>query len=180
VALAWAFIPSDSKYYWVHQVLHPQDTGNVDYAGNQSWLGLVHRAPFHADHLGIALWFALELITLAAGVIAASRLVRLGRKIDALLALALTELLVSPISWTHHWSWLILVPIVMLARVKEHGPFPVAMALVLLIAIAQPYWWGLSGWPGALADDSLLLCGAILLASMTRTSGLAPRPAPAA
>ena len=172
VALAWAVIPSDSAYYWLHQVAQPQHTGNVNYVSNQSWLGFAHRAPFNADHLGIALWCVLELATLAAGIIAADRLVRLGRKIDALLALALTELLVSPISWTHHWSWLILVPIVVLARLGEHRRLPAAMVLVLVIAIAEPYWWGLSGWLGDVADDSLLLCGALLLASMTRMGSL--------
>jgi len=170
--LAWAVLPSDSAFYWLHQVAQPQHTGNVNYVSNQSWLGLAHRAPFHADHLGIALWCVLELATLAAGIIAANRLVRLDRKIDALLALALTELLISPISWSHHWSWLILVPIVIIGRLCEHRRLPVAMVLVLAIAILEPYWWGLSGWFGALADDSLLLFGAILLASMTPTGKL--------
>ena len=164
--------PPTRAYYWLHQVAQPQHTGNVNYVSNQSWLGFAHRAPFNADHLGIALWCVLELATLAAGIIAADRLVRLGRKIDALLALALTELLVSPISWSHHWSWLILVPVVVLARLGEHRRLPAAMVLVLVIAIAEPYWWGLSGWLGDVADDSLLLCGALLLASMTRMGSL--------
>jgi alpha-1,2-mannosyltransferase len=172
IAFAWVVLPSDSVDYWLHQVAQPQHTGNVDYVSNQSWLGLVHRAPFHADHLGLALWAVLELATLAAGIIAANRLLRLDRKIDALLALALTELLISPISWSHHWSWLILVPIVILGRLYEHRRLPVAMVSVLVIAILEPYWWGLSGWFGALADDSLLLFGAILLASMTFASRL--------
>jgi hypothetical protein len=46
------------------------------------------------------------------------------------------------------------------------------MLLVLAVAVAKPYWWNLSGWSGALADDSLLLAGAILLASLTRTAVL--------
>ena len=112
VALSWAILPSDSLYYWVHQVAQPQHTGNVNYVSNQSWLGLFHRAPFNADKLGIALWCLFEVATLVVGIIAARRLVVSGRNIDALLALALTELLLSPISWSHHWSWLILVPAV--------------------------------------------------------------------
>ncbi len=172
VALAWIVVPSDSLRYWLHQVAQPQRTGNVNYISNQSWLGLVHRAPFNADRLGMALWCLLEAATLVAGIVAASRLVRLDRRIDALLALALTELLISPISWSHHWSWLVLVPIVMIGRYERDRRVSVAMLLVLAAAIAEPYWWNLSGWSGALADDSLLLAGAILLASLTRTAVL--------
>ncbi|MGA3353005.1 MAG: glycosyltransferase 87 family protein [Acidimicrobiales bacterium] len=174
-ALSWIILPTDSIYYWVHQVAQPQHTGNVNYVSNQSWLGLAHRAPFNAGHLGIALWCLLEAATLIAGIAAANRLVRLGRNVDALLALALTELLVSPISWSHHWSWLVLVPVVLIGRQQDHVRVSKAMLLVLVIAIAEPYWWNLSGWFGALADDSLVLAGAVLLASMTRAGGLPSR-----
>jgi alpha-1,2-mannosyltransferase len=172
VALSWAILPSDSLYYWVHQVAQPQHTGNVNYVSNQSWLGLFHRAPFHADRLGIGLWCVLEVATLFAGIIAARRLVRLERPIDAILALALTELLVSPISWSHHWSWLVLVPIVMLGRWEKYRKVSKAMVFVLAMAIAEPYWWNLSGWLGTLPDDSLLLAGAVLLACLARDGAL--------
>ncbi len=171
VALSWAVLPSDSLYYWVHQVAQPQHTGNVNYVSNQSWLGLFHRAPFHADRLGIALWCLLEAATLVVGILAARRLVVSGRNIDALLALALTELLLSPISWSHHWSWLVLVPVVALGRWYDSRRVSVAMLLVLVMAIAEPYWWNLSGWLGAVADDSLLLAGAVLLVSLVRIPG---------
>jgi alpha-1,2-mannosyltransferase len=171
-ALSWLILPSDSLYYWVHQVAQPQHTGNVNYVSNQSWLGLVHRAPFNADRVGIALWCLLEVATLVVGIIAARRLVRIDRPIDAILALALTELLISPISWSHHWSWVVLVPIVMLGRWEKYRKVSKAMVLLLAMAIAEPYWWNLSGWVGTLPDDSLLLAGAVLLASLTRTGSL--------
>ena len=137
-----------------------------------TWLGLVHRAPFNADRVGIALWCLLEVATLVVGIIAARRLVRIDRPIDAILALALTELLISPISWSHHWSWVVLVPIVMLGRWEKYRKVSKAMVLLLAMAIAEPYWWNLSGWVGTLPDDSLLLAGAVLLASLTRTGSL--------
>jgi len=171
-ALSWLILPSDSLYYWVHQVAQPQHTGNVNYVSNQSWLGLVHRAPVNADRVGIALWCLLEVATLVVGIIAARRLVRIDRPIDAILALALTELLISPISWSHHWSWVVLVPIVMLGRWEKYRKVSKAMVLLLAMAIAEPYWWNLSGWVGTLPDDSLLLAGAVLLASLTRTGSL--------
>jgi hypothetical protein len=60
----------------------------------------------------------------------------------------------------------------MIGRYEKGRRVSVAMLLVLAVAVAKPYWWNLSGWSGALADDSLLLAGAILLASLTRTAVL--------
>ena len=47
------------------------------------------------------------------------------------------------------------------------------MLLVMVMAVAEPYWWNLSGWFGAIADDSLLLAGAVLLVSLIRLPAVA-------
>jgi hypothetical protein len=36
----------------------------------------------------------------------------------------------------------------------------IALALILAVALAEPYWWPVGGWPGALFGDSLTLAGA--------------------
>ena len=69
-------------------------------------------------------------------------------------------------------SRLVLVPAVIIGRYQDKLPVPKAMILVLLMGVAEPYWWNLSGWLGVLANDSLVLAGAILLASMARARGL--------
>ena len=60
----------------------------------------------------------------------------------------------------------------MLGRWEKYRKVSKAMVLLLAMAIAEPYWWNLSGWVGTLPDDSLLLAGAVLLASLTRTGSL--------
>ncbi|MHB8219130.1 MAG: hypothetical protein ACYDHU_02240 [Acidimicrobiales bacterium] len=49
---------------------------------------------------------------LAGGSVLTRWLVDRSATVEAVLAQALTGLLISPVSWTHHWSWLVMVPIV--------------------------------------------------------------------
>jgi alpha-1,2-mannosyltransferase len=162
-ALSWLILPSDSARYWFHEAFSPGRTGPVGSTRNQSWNGLVHRAPFHGGGLGMALWVSLSVATLVVGILGAKWLIALGRTIDAVLAFALTELLVSPISWTHHWSWLVLAGVVLVARWGEDRVLSVTLVAVLGVAIAEPYFWSVHGWVGRLLGDSLTLAGATLL-----------------
>jgi alpha-1,2-mannosyltransferase len=167
-ALSWAILPSDSARYWFHEAFSPARTGPVGLVSNQSWNGVAHRVPFHAGAVGVALWLGASGATLVVGVLAAKWLSELGRPVDALLALALTELLVSPVSWSHHWSWVVLVPVVLAARWGKDRSLTAALAAVLVLAIAEPYWWSVHGWVGGLLGDSLTLAGAVLLVVLAR------------
>src|SRR5581483_11227820 len=53
-----------------------------------------------------AIWLGLAAAAAAAGLLAAARLHAAGRPVAGWLTCALTGLLVSPISWDHHWVWL--------------------------------------------------------------------------
>ncbi|HEV3162438.1 MAG TPA: glycosyltransferase 87 family protein, partial [Isosphaeraceae bacterium] len=66
--------------------------GTIAYVGNQSWLGLLFRAPLRGGGMALVLWIPLVLVTLAAGGLLAKRLVETGRLVEAVVSLALTEL----------------------------------------------------------------------------------------
>ena len=94
-------------------------------------------------------------------------LVAEGRIVPAVFALALGELLCSPISWTHHWSWLAIAPAV--AWSERHRLAALSAALVALLALAvwQPYWRAThDGWY-FLKGNSLSLVGGLLLFGWT-------------
>jgi alpha-1,2-mannosyltransferase len=166
IVVSFLVLPSDAVRFWFHDAFAPGFTGQVGNMSNQSWDGVIHRVPFHGGAVATILWVGAEAATLAVGVLTAKRYVTQHRKVEALLALALTELLISPISWSHHWSWLVLVPVVVLERWKKDRVVDPVLLFTLVIAAAAPYWWGMTGWPGALADDSLALTGALLLVTM--------------
>jgi len=108
-ALAWVFRPGASLKYWTEIVFDAGRIGGRDYVGNQSLRGLVARIglPETTENI-VWLLCAAAVLALAAVVIA-----RAGEPVLALTACAVGGLLVSPVSWTHHWTWC--VPILVLA-----------------------------------------------------------------
>ena len=162
-ALSWAVLPGASARYWLHQVRTTGRIGKVADVYNQSWAGLLHRSPVSATHGAPWAWALCALVTMAVALLVAAPLARAGAEVEALFALALAELLVSPISWTHHWSWLVLAPVVMARPVADRVALRSLATLALAVAVVAPYTWLRGGWLGALAGDSLTLAGALLL-----------------
>jgi hypothetical protein len=130
---------------------------------NQSWNGLVHRAPFHGGHLGTAVWLVLSLATLACGVVLCRWLVEGSRTTEAVVVLALTELLVSPVSWSHHWSWLAVAPIAVVSLWSVHRAVAIALLALVGLAVAAPYLWLRSAPLSYVGSNALVLGGAVVL-----------------
>lgn len=107
--LPWLLWPRLSGVFWFHDVSDPGRVGTVAYAANQCWYAILHRPPFPASGSETA-WLLLSLTALASGAFIAWRCVNAGRQAPAILAMAMASLLASPISWTHHWIWVLLIP----------------------------------------------------------------------
>ena len=106
VLLGFVIQPSDSAKWWFHGLfLQGGRTGFTGWEGNQSLRGILTRfvgsiAGSQADWI-----FAAVLIGIL-GIACAAMLDRAGHQMVGLLAAALTGLLLSPISWDHHWVWI--------------------------------------------------------------------------
>ena len=161
-----AVLPSASVQYWRHDAFDPGRTGPLGYVSNQSWSGMLHRAPFPHGALQPVLWAALALATVAAGATAAYRSSARGRPLEALMAVALTGVVVGPVSWTHHWSWVVIVPV---AALFAPSPDPVvrrSVMALLVVAVAEPYWWSTTGWVHDVSGNLLVWTGAWVLGVM--------------
>lgn len=88
----------------------PGRIGDPAYGANQSLAGLLHRTGAYTT----ATWVALCAAAGVLGAYAAWRY-RHQSRIVPLLVIAITGLLVSPISWDHHWAWICLAPAATLA-----------------------------------------------------------------
>jgi alpha-1,2-mannosyltransferase len=166
------FLPSDSVTYWFHQAFSPGQKGDATGAMNQSWYSLIQHLVGDNQVATMTIWVVLSALTLAAGFFVARVCVSNGRLLEGLFALALTELLISPISWTHHWSWVVVAPILIVAQWRRDAWTCVAMLFLLLICFDPPFewhpWkWYHVGFLRGLEGYSLLLSGAIVLATMT-------------
>lgn len=104
VAVMVAVIPAETKRYFTQLIFDPARTGPVFSAINQSWRGALSRL---AGHDVSTSWWLVCALTLLLGVWAAFGAARSGDRTASLLAVEFIGLLVSPISWSHHWVWVV-------------------------------------------------------------------------
>ncbi|MDP9850895.1 glycosyltransferase family 87 protein [Corynebacterium lowii] len=100
----------------------------------------------HAQLLNLA-WLFCSLLVIVAGAWIMLRLLRAHRDTEAWLIGALIMLLISPVSWSHHWVWLTLIlPVTawhLFASPLQRRWFLGAIAgtWALMLASNPPKWW---------------------------------------
>ena len=104
VALGALVLPGASVEFWTRRLFETTRVGKAWIVDNQSLQGLAARLA-HTAEPG-ALWLIpAVLVALAGAVLARDVYLRHGRDGWGVLVTALGALLVSPISWSHHWVW---------------------------------------------------------------------------
>jgi alpha-1,2-mannosyltransferase len=101
VAVGYAVLPSDAARYWGGAFLDPSRVGRVADSANQSLEGAIARLT-GTSSVGLV-WLTAVVALAAVGLGAAVLAGRRGDEATGFSLCALTALLVSPISWTHHW-----------------------------------------------------------------------------
>jgi alpha-1,2-mannosyltransferase len=99
-ALAWG----DSLRYWTGTVRNTSRIGAPNFNTNQNLAGTLARIGLSGEE-HFTLWTLGCLAVLAGTVWAARRLLRAGEPVLALMCVAMFGLVVSPVSWSHHWVW---------------------------------------------------------------------------
>ncbi|MCX5200459.1 glycosyltransferase 87 family protein [Streptomyces sp. NBC_00237] len=126
-------LPSASLDFWTRRMFETDRVGKVWIVDNQSLQGLLARA-MNSMEPGLV-WFACAVVVGLAGLWVARRAVRAGQEEWGIVAVALTMLLVSPISWSHHWVWC--VPL--LALLLAEGRYRLSIVLAVLFT-ARSFW----------------------------------------
>jgi len=146
-AAGFLFAGADSVRYWTSSVFDTGRVGGPLYAGNQSLLGLLTRLGVPAPERTV-LWLMLAAGTVALTVAGMRRALSARHFAVALGLNALCGLLISPISWTHHWVWIVVILLGWgaLARQARH-PVPLALtgAGLMLFLVAPQWWWPRGG-----------------------------------
>ena len=162
VAAGFAALPGDSAKWWLGGLfVKGSRTGFVGWEGNQSLLGIITRLTGSIAS-GQPGWLAAAIGTALAGLICAAALDRAGHRLAGVLTCALTGLLVSPISWDHHWVWIVPGVTVIAhyaAASRSAGPGSAASGTAARRGLRLwPAWAGLAviiialfgAWPGNL------------------------------
>lgn len=124
VGIALIFLPSETVRFYTELMLDPGRTGPVWSAINQSWRGTLARL---AGHDVSTSWVIASVLTLAIGVTATWWSLRAGDRTGSFLAVQFIGLLVSPISWSHHWVWVL--PLLLWVFFGPHRRHPLAWLL---------------------------------------------------
>ncbi|MEV6005992.1 glycosyltransferase 87 family protein [Streptomyces sp. NPDC051976] len=175
--LGFLVAPKASRVYWSGTFLDTSRVG-ADYISNQSPFGAAARLLGGPDHVGG--WYpVVPLVLGAAGMAVAVAWARRDEWLGAAAVTGTTGLLVSPISWAHHWVWV--VP-ALLFLVRD-GRRRWAAGAYLLFCLS-PLWWmpRVHGFDGTntLVANCYLLSGLAFVAYMAwrlrqRTTPAEPR-----
>jgi alpha-1,2-mannosyltransferase len=167
VAVGLLAAPASTVRFWTGLVFDPNHVGGIPYAGNQSLYAVATRLGRGQEALR-PLWMLAALTVFAVGLTCAYRLHQRGNRLGAVSVVGLTSLLVSPVSWNHHWVGLVPGGIAVWA-VRWWLP-----AGVVALFAAQPIWWvprtgnveyDERGWQ-LLAGNAYVIAGVLVLATV--------------
>ncbi|MBF6206943.1 DUF2029 domain-containing protein [Streptomyces gardneri] len=142
VGLGFLLFPGDSVNYWFHTLADTGRIGPPYFAGNQSIKGMAFRLGVD-DTVATVLWIALSALAVALAAVWMRRLIDAGATVAALLVNAAVVLLVSPVSWSHHWVWIAPALVVTADLVVRGARSPRvigAVAAATVLFLIGPHW----------------------------------------
>jgi alpha-1,2-mannosyltransferase len=143
-AAGFALAGPDSARYWTAIVFQPGRIGGAATAANQCIQAVLARAGLDPQSLpGTAAWLALSVLVLVAAWRGMRHALAAGQPCLALALNAFAALLISPISWSHHWVWAVpaLLTLADLARRHRHRLAAATAVGGLVLFAAAPQWW---------------------------------------
>lgn len=102
--LGYLILPRESRTYWLDLLPDTSRIGGAGYVDNLSIKGAILH--FAGPDFPVDLpWLVLSLLAVAAAALIIRLAGNRGDRFTALAATALLMLLISPVSWSHHWVW---------------------------------------------------------------------------
>ncbi len=145
---------SDSVTYWTETLIDSDRIGKPAYPANQSITGALARFGLD-DSFRSVMWIALSCALLVVSAVAMKKALASDQTAVALGVNAMFGLLVSPVSWSHHWVWAVpfLVTLGTLAYRQRNTAILAFVGLGVVLLHFAPHWrlaHGRSsglGWP---------------------------------
>ena len=138
-SLATAVNASTSWAYWTHYIRDPQRAGMLSWIGNQGVLGALERMLGHT--VTTPTTFVIVVTVACVGLAVAAAAYRRSSPVLGLLVVEATESLASPVSWSHHFIWVILL-VAWLALAEDRPRYGEWYALAVAVLFwAAPTWW---------------------------------------
>jgi alpha-1,2-mannosyltransferase len=133
VALGFLVSASDSWRYWFELLGAADRVGPVGSAINQSLRGALSRSLGYDVEMSWP-WLLAVAVSAALTWFAVRAAVQAGDQLATVVAVQMFGLLVSPISWSHHWLWIIPAVLWMAYGAKHSARLALAAAWVVVTA----------------------------------------------
>ena len=146
VVIGFIALPKPSASYWLTgYFMRPGRTGSVHSLVNQSLLGMLARV-YGTVGPALGVWLPLALAVAVVGLVAGAMLSRAGRPVQGWTLVGITSVLVSPISWDHHWVWIVpflalLAGLALTARPLARAGYLVTIVVVAGVMGSWPWRW---------------------------------------
>jgi alpha-1,2-mannosyltransferase len=137
--------PRASVTWWLGGAfLNARRTGFVGFLANQSLLSVIARLTGSVPPA--AVWLTLAVLVGGPGLLLAALMHRHGGPVHGWVVCAVTALIVSPVSWDHHWVWVapalaVLTDLAACARGVLRVAWSASAGLVAVVFGAWPSVW---------------------------------------
>ena len=171
VAAGFGGLPGPSRTFWLGGAFYDQNRiGDPANPSDQSLSGAVSRLAGTGDPP--RLWWLVAVLAVGlAGLAVAVWAHRRGYRMAGFGCCAVTGLLVSPISWTHHWVWAVPLLVWLIAAACRRRSAAWVLAAVTAAVVFSDYtplpWPGHPADPARMvASDLYVLFGLAMLAAV--------------
>ena len=176
-AAGFALAGHDSVRYWTAAVFQTGRIGGAATATNQCVQAVLARAGLDPHTMGgTAAWLALSALVVIVAGCGMRRAFAASQDCWALSLNAFAALLISPISWSHHWVWCApaLLTLAYLGRRYHLRLAMAAAACGFVLFTAAPQWWlgrfagpglGWAPWQQAIGSSYVFFAALVLLLS---------------
>lgn len=139
--LAAAVLPYDSRRFWTRMVFEAGRVGLPEDTANQSLRGVLARL-LHTEEPGFW-WIVAAAAAGALGLTVAVRAALRGEHARAAVSCAATALLVSPVSWSHHWVWCVPMALLVWTEAVRRGGRArwAGTGAMVLVFCSYALWW---------------------------------------
>lgn len=130
-------LPADSVDFWLGAIFDSDRLGSNRGTSNQSLRGMLLRLGYDSG----ALWLLVCVPVAALGFWLAARAARGGQELAGMAIVGLLAVLLSPVAWIHHLTWVVVVLGVLLGDATDRRR-------VVLAAGVYAYFWAELPWLG--------------------------------
>ena len=134
--------PEDSADWWLDKIVSTGDSFGTVYAGNLTLRSLIAKQEVTGTALNVA-WLGGSLLLLVFAVLGIRYALDRNNVTLALMTNAILALVISPISWSHHWVWA--APTLALgfamALHKRWWGVMVTVVMCSLVVLLGPHWY---------------------------------------